>query len=109
MSDVAYNDNDRVVIERSTTGKRILFTILFVIIFELLKAVIGCIVLFDLTYSLITKRPPNARVTRFAHRVLRYGLDIGKYITFNKEELPFPFEDFQNETESPYNHPGATY
>ena len=31
---------------------------------------------------------------RFAHRILCYGFDIGQYITCNKNQRPFPFEDF---------------
>jgi predicted membrane protein len=108
MVQAAYNDDDAIDIERTTTGKRILFTILFAIIFELLKAVLACVVLFELVYSLITTRPPNARVSRLAHRMLRYGFEIGQYVNYNRDQLPFPFEDFPNGTEPLGVRPAVT-
>ena len=65
----------------------------------LIEAVLAFVVLFELVYTLITKRSPNSRVARFAHRILRYGFDIGEYMTCNKDQLPFPFDDLPNGTE----------
>ena len=99
MAGDTHNGDDATVIDRSATGKRILFTILFVIVVRLIEAVLALVVFFELVYSLITKRPPNPRVTRFAHRILRYGFTIGQYITYNTDQLPFPFDDLPNGTE----------
>ena len=78
MADNVHNGDDRAVIDRTTTGKRVLFTIVFVIIVRLLEVVLAFVVLFELVYSLVTRRPPNPRVTRFAHRILRYAFEIGQ-------------------------------
>ena len=99
MADDAHNGDDATVIDRSATGKRILFTILFACVIRLIEAVLAFVVLFQLIYSLITKRPPNTRVTRFANRILCYAFDIGRYITCNKDQLPFPFDDLPNGSE----------
>ena len=96
MSDDFHPGNELTLIDRSTTCKRILFTIFFFFVIRLLEVVLAFIVLFELVYSLITQRPPNPRVPRFAHRILRYGFDVGQYVTFNKNELPFPFDDLPN-------------
>ena len=82
------------VITRGATGKRILFTILFLVIVRLVTAVLVFVILFELLFALITKQPPSERVTRFAHRMVRYGYEIGQYVTYNKEQTPFPFDDF---------------
>ena len=87
------------LIDRGTTGKRVLLTLFFFFVIALLEAVLAFVVLFELAYSLITQRPPTARVTRFAHRILRYGFDVGQYVTYNKNELPFPFDDLPNGVE----------
>ncbi len=108
MADNAHNGDDRAVIDRTTTGKRLLFTIVFVIIVELIEVVLAFVVLFELVYSLVTRRPPNPRVTRFAHRILRYGFDIGQYVTCNTDHLPFPFEELPNGTEPIDLSPAAT-
>jgi predicted membrane protein len=91
--------DEATMISRGTTGKRILFTILFMIIFRLVGVVLVLVILFELLFSLITKEPPSERVTRFAHRMVRYGYEIGQYVTYNKEQQPFPFDDFPNDPE----------
>ncbi|MEO2050112.1 MAG: DUF4389 domain-containing protein [Pirellulales bacterium] len=93
MADYTLHGDEAIVIDRIATAKRFLFTVLFVIVVRLLEAVLAFVVLYELIYTLITKRSPNARVTRFAHRILCYGFDIGQYITCNKNQRPFPFED----------------
>ncbi len=87
-------------LDYSTLGMRVLHTLLFVIIANLLTAVLACVVLFQLGYALITQRPPYAWVSRFARRILRYALEIGQYITFNSDHPPFPFEELPNGAKS---------
>lgn len=99
IADATYYGEDDTVVERITTGRRFLFTLLFWIIARLVVVVIGFVVLFELCYTLITKRPPSPRVVRFGHRLVRYEYDLGQFVTYNQEELPFPFDDFPHETE----------
>ena len=87
-------DTDNMEISRSKTGVRILYTILFLIILGLLRALTALVVLFEVLFALVTKQAPSERVTRFAHQVVWYSYVIGRYITYNQEELPFPFADF---------------
>ena len=94
MSDDASAGDETTVVDRSTTGKRILFTVVFFVIARLIEGVLAAVVLYELVYSLITKQPPNVRVTRFASRLLRYGLEIGQYLTGISNQRPFPFNDF---------------
>lgn len=84
------------VLDRSTTGKRVLLSILFVAILHVLASVLACVVLFELGYSLVTRRPPKSRVRNFAQRIVRYGYHIGMYVTCNTDSLPFPFEELPN-------------
>lgn len=81
-------------IPRGETGKRILLTVLFVLVVRVLEAVLGVLVLFQLAYALITGRAPDAHVTGFADRVLRYCWHVGQYLTHNTDALPFPFGAF---------------
>jgi hypothetical protein len=99
MADKDFNDGDATLIDRTETGKRFLLTLFFAIVVRLLEVVLVVAVLFELAFTLITRRPPNDRVTRFAHRILCYAFEVGQYMTYNKEELPFPFEELPNGTE----------
>lgn len=99
MSDQDHHANDAAFIDRGTTGKRILLTILFAIVLGLVKTVLAFVVLFELGFSLITERPPYAWVTRFAHHLVRYAYDIGRYMTYNENQLPFPFDELPNGVE----------
>ena len=108
MADDVHNGDDVAVIDRTTTVTRFLFTLVFVIIIRLIEVVLAFVVLFELVYSLVTRRPPNPRVTRFADRVLRYAFEIGQYMTYNTDHPPFPFEELPNGT-GPINlSPAAT-
>ena len=99
MATDANHVDNALVLDRAATARRILITILFAIVVRLIEAVLVLVILFELIASLITRRPPNPRITRFARRILRYGFDIGRYVTFNKDQAPFPFDDLPNGTE----------
>jgi hypothetical protein len=107
MIDVANDGDDATAVDRSTTGKRILFSLFFAIVVRLLEVMLAIVVLFELAYSLITKRVPHTRVTRFANRVLGYAYDVGEYVTCNKNQPPFPFDDLPDGLESTRRRPTA--
>lgn len=91
---------EHVPIERKETAIRILVTLLFVVIAELvIEIVLGVVILFDLAYTLITTQPPPERVRHFANRTISYLYRILRYITYNDTERPFPFSDFPVEVE----------
>ncbi len=107
MSDSTVQPDQVALIPRRATGKRILLTILFVLIVRVVDSVLAIVVLFELAYSLITERAPSDRVVRWADRVVRYAYQIGQYLTYNKAQPPFPFDGFPNEDEPPEAGPGS--
>ncbi len=74
------------------TWLRLLFMLLFVVIFNLAELVLGFAVLFQFVHALITGRP-NARVGNFGESLGRYVYQILRYLTYNTEDRPFPFAD----------------
>ncbi len=80
-------------LDRADTGIRILYSVLFVIINNLLTGAIGIIVVFELGFSLITKRPPPTRVRRVANSVISYSYRLQRWLTHTEARLPFPFSD----------------
>ncbi len=87
--------------DRGETGIRVLYTLLFWVITQVLGTVLGFLVLFELLHVLITQRPPPERVREFANRAISYFYRIGRYVTYNEPELPFPFAEFPAEIERP--------
>jgi hypothetical protein len=84
-------------IERSETGIRVLFTLLFVLVIHAVEAVLGVVVLFGLAFALVTRTAPPERVREFAERVIRYAVEVVSYLTYNRQEPPFPFDAFPPE------------
>ena len=82
---------------RYSTGERILYTIFFTLILHLVAAALGLIILFELIFTLITMEPPTVRIKGFANRLIGYGWNICQYMTYNRDQPPFPFEDFPPE------------
>jgi len=81
-------------IERKETGIRMLLTLLFMLILRAVEIVLGVIVIFQLIFTLITKRPSGERVARFANRIIAYVVQMLRYLTYQEEQRPFPFSDF---------------
>ena len=99
MSENTNESDEAASISRDVTGKRILFTILFVLVVRGVEVVLAIVIVFELAFSLITRRRPSDRVTRFADRVVQYTFQIGQYLTYNRTEPPFPFDDFPDSQE----------
>lgn len=88
-------------IARKDTGIRILLTILFVLIAQVLDTVLGLIILFALLWALITKQAPGTGVRGLANRIVSYYYRIGRYLTYNEALVPFPFSEFPEAVEEP--------
>ncbi len=93
-------------IERGDTGIRILLTLLFVVALRLTETILAIVIVFQLIYALVTRREPGERLRSFADRAVRYAYQIGQYLTYNREEAPFPFDDFPDERPPPIERTG---
>jgi Domain of unknown function (DUF4389) len=92
---------DEAQIERKETGIRILLSLLFLLIAEVVRIALGVTVFFALAWTLVTKRPPSERVRHFANRTLSYQYRLYRYLTYNDPARPFPFSDFPPAVEPP--------
>ena len=86
-------------IERRETAMRMLLSLLYLLIGRAIETVLFLVILFELIYTLATKEPPGERVRNFANRVLSYFYRIGRFLTYNEHQAPFPFADFPAEVE----------
>jgi hypothetical protein len=79
---------------------RLLYTVFFFIVFEILKIIIQVSVLFQYVYLLISKTYNNP-VRNFTNKVSIYAYRVLRYVTLNENEKPYPFHDFPEEMELP--------
>ena len=85
---------------RKQVAIRLLYTLLYVAIFELVKTIVLLITLFEYFILLITLRHSEPART-FANKVATYGYRVMRYLTLNENQRPFPFSDFPTEIELP--------
>ena len=86
-------------IERGDTGRRILLTLLFGLIWTVTESALAVIVIFCLIWTLITRQAPPARLRDFSNRLVAYSYRLWRYITYNDRHLPFPFSEFPDALE----------
>ena len=79
---------------------RLLYTILFFIIFEILKTIIQVSVLFQYFYLLISKTYSEP-VRNFTNKVSVYAYKVLRYVTLSENNKPYPFQDFPQIMELP--------
>ena len=93
-------DVQETTVSRTDIFIRLLYTILYLFVFEIIKLIIQIIVLFQYIYLFIT-RSHNDRVRNFSNKLCTYTYDILRYLTLNKNQRPFPFSDFPPVMEEP--------
>jgi hypothetical protein len=88
-------------IDRIETGIRIALTLLFGLIGTVVDTVLKALVIFELVWTLVTKRAPRPRVRELANRIIAYYYRTLRYLTYNESRVPFPFSDFPRALEPP--------
>ncbi|MEW6388204.1 MAG: DUF4389 domain-containing protein [Thermodesulfobacteriota bacterium] len=79
---------------------RLLYSLFFFIVLELVKLVVQLATVFQLVYLLLTLNYSEP-LRRFANRVAAYGYRVMRYLTLNDPARPFPFQEFPGELEPP--------
>jgi hypothetical protein len=94
------HDESQVTTTRKHVVIRLLYTLLYVAIFELVKTIVLLVTLFEYFFLLVTLRH-NEPARTFANQVATYGYRVMRYLTLNENQRPFPFSDFPAEIEPP--------
>lgn len=81
------------VLERESIGLRVLWMVIFAIVWQLAEIVLGVVVLVQLGYRLFYGAP-NGGLQGFGDSLSQYLQQIGRFGTFNSEEKPWPFADW---------------
>lgn len=80
-------------LERESIVLRILWMVLFALVWQLAELVLAGVVLLQLGYRIIYSAP-NAGLLSFGDSLSQYLAQIGRFGTFNSEEKPWPFQDW---------------
>lgn len=85
---------------RKSIAVRLLYTILFLIVFEILKTIVqlGVIVQYIM---LIISRKHSESVRRFCDKIAVYSYKVLRYVSLNESVRPYPFSDFPEEIDPP--------
>ena len=73
-----------------STWLRLLYMILFVVAFNVAEIVTGVVVVVQFLFKLITGQA-NAQLLGFGHALAIYFRQIVAFLTYDSEEMPFPF------------------
>ena len=85
---------------RTRIAVRFLYTILCLILFEILKFFIQASTIFQFVYLFITQKTCEPLRT-FSNKAASYGYQLMRYMTLNSSFRPFPFADFPAEVDAP--------
>lgn len=87
-------------VSRKDVALRGVYTVFFLIVFEILKAVIYLTVIFQYIYLFVTKSYCDS-VRDFANKLSTYTYKVVRYMTLSENKRPFPFVDLPEEMEPP--------
>jgi len=80
-------------LQNGSTWKRILYMFLFVIAYAVAEFLLTAVVVVQVIFKLITGSL-NERLLTLGNQTSQYVYDILKFLTFNSEDMPFPFKSW---------------
>ena len=83
-------------VKQRSTWQRILYMLLFGIAYSVAEVILIAVVVSQLFFKLFTGTL-NEKLLKFGKQLSCYVYQIFLYMTFNEDDLPFPFSDFPNE------------
>lgn len=78
---------------RESIAIRILWMLLFVLVWQVAELLLGAVVVIQLVYRLIYGAP-NGSLMAFGDSLSQYLAQIGRFGTFHSDEKPWPFADW---------------
>jgi len=86
-------------LRKRQTWLRGLYMLLFIVIFHIAEFVIGAVVLLQFLFTLVTGQT-NARLLRLGQSLSEYVYQILRFLSFNTEDMPYPFSDWPSNDDS---------
>jgi len=79
---------------------RLLYSVLFLLVFEILRLIVQVTVLGQYVYTLVLGTP-STPLKKFGARVSDYTYRVLRYLTLNENSRPYPFNKFPSEVQPP--------
>ena len=79
-------------IKSRTTWLRLVFMVVFVFLYGISRFVVGAVVLLQFLWVLFTGET-NERLRTLGQSLATYTYQIVRYLTYNTDSRPFPFDD----------------
>ncbi len=96
MGLAAVSNKTKQNLKNSDTWKRILYMLLFVVAYAVAEFLLTAVVVVQVFFKLITGSL-NERLLVLGKQTSQYVFDILKFLTFNSEDMPFPFKNWPDE------------
>ena len=93
-------------VDDSSRWVRLLYMVVFAVLFKAAEFVMWVVVLFQIVVTLVTGSP-NERALKFGMQLSVYVYGLWAYLTYNTEKKPFPFSDWPTTTSPPRSGEGA--
>lgn len=93
-------ENTASALSRKKIGIRLLYTLMYLLIFSIVNMLVQVTVLFQYVYLLLTQSYSRP-LRNFSNKLAAYAYKIIRYVTLNDNVRPFPFEDFPEGMEKP--------
>ncbi len=91
-------------LKKIETWKRIIFMLIYAVIDSMVKLLLWLVVLLQVGSVLLTGGT-NPNILGFGRSLSTYHYHILLFLTFNTEQLPFPFSDWNNTAQLESNDP----
>ncbi|WP_409277805.1 DUF4389 domain-containing protein [Pseudomonas defluvii] len=99
-------------VQCESIGLRILWMLVFLIVWQLAELLLGGLILVQLVYRLIYGAP-SASLMNFGDSLSQYLAQIGRFGSFHSDQKPWPFADWPSprapEGEAPHSVPAAAH
>lgn len=88
--------------DNSTIWKRLLFMLLFCLIYSVTEVVLGAVVILQFGFVMFANER-NDKLLDLGANISTFIFAILNYLTFNSEQRPFPFSDWPGEAHDERN------
>jgi hypothetical protein len=80
-------------VKSRSTWLRLVFMLLFALIFYIAEMVLFAVAAIQILFKLFSGEP-NVRLTAFGANLGRFIHQVAQFLTYNSEDMPFPFSDW---------------
>jgi uncharacterized membrane protein len=92
------NEETQSHVKNPQTWKRLLFMVLFAIIFNVAELILVVVVVFQFLMALFTGSP-HERARDFGAQLGAYLQQLVRFLTYGTDQAPFPFDEWPSSPE----------